>query len=391
ILNNLLSNAVKFTNLGNITLSVKVIKRDIDAITLLFSVKDTGIGIAKEKLHDIFNSFQQESSSTTRKYGGTGLGLTISKQLVELQEGKMSVESKKNEGSTFSFHITYRIPPRSAIEKEFLMLAEEQKAAHKLKAKQIPPEDILILLAEDNMINQNFATTILRKNKYSVDVAEDGVKVLKLLEQNRYDLILMDLHMPEKDGYETTTIIRNSATAYKNIPIIAVTAAAIKGEKERCFNEGMNAYISKPYDPTELIEKISKVLDTQAILESEKVKPEASLKLTNLNYIKSAAGNDKTLINEFVNIFIKQIPDFISSFNQFFTNKNFEQLAKTAHTAKPSLAMMGMNELSDDIKKMEQLAREEKNIAEIEKLISKFENETKLAQLELENFLKLPQ
>jgi CheY-like chemotaxis protein/HPt (histidine-containing phosphotransfer) domain-containing protein len=241
------------------------------------------------------------------------------------------------------------------------------------------------------MINQNFATTILRKNKYSVDVAEDGVKVLKLLEQNRYDLILMDLHMPEKDGYETTTIIRNSATAYKNIPIIAVTAAAIKGEKERCFNEGMNAYISKPYDPTELIEKISKVLDTQAILESEKVKPEASLKLTNLNYIKSAAGNDKTLINEFVNIFIKQIPDFISSFNQFFTNKNFDQLAKTAHTAKSSLAMMGMNELSDDIKKMEQLAREEKNIAEIEKLISKFENETKLAQLELENFLKLPQ
>nr|MDA3866058.1 ATP-binding protein [Salinivirgaceae bacterium] len=121
ILNNLLSNAVKFTNLGNITLSVKVINRDIDAITLLFSVKDTGIGIAKEKMHDIFNSFQQESSSTTRKYGGTGLGLTISKQLVELQEGKMSLESKKGEGSTFSFHITYRIPPRSAIEKEFLM------------------------------------------------------------------------------------------------------------------------------------------------------------------------------------------------------------------------------------------------------------------------------
>ncbi|MFO7862381.1 MAG: ATP-binding protein [Salinivirgaceae bacterium] len=391
ILNNLLSNAVKFTDQGNITLSVKVINRDIETVTLLFSVKDTGIGIAKEKMHDIFNSFQQESSSTTRKYGGTGLGLTISKQLVELQEGKMSLESNKGEGSTFSFHITYRIPPRSAIEKEFLMLAEEQKAAHRLKAKQIPPEDITILLAEDNAINQNFATTILRKNKFRVDVAGDGDKVLKLLDTKPYDIILMDLHMPEKDGYETTTIIRNSEKPYKNIPIIAVTAAAIKGEKERCFNEGMNAYISKPYDPAELIEKISKVLDTRAIVESETTKPEESLKITNLNYIKSAAGNDKSLINEFISIFIKQIPDFHSAFNKHLADKNFDQLAKTAHTAKSSLAMMGMNDLSGEIKKLEQLAREEKNIAEIGKLICKFENETKLAQLELENYLKLPQ
>lgn len=391
ILNNLLSNAVKFTEKGSIALSVKVINRDIDTITLLFSVKDTGIGIIKDKIDSIFNSFQQESSSTTRKYGGTGLGLTISKQLVELQGGKMSLESKKNIGSNFSFHITYDIPARTMVEKELLMLAEQQKNANNAKLK-IQPEDTYILLAEDNLINQNFATTILRKSKFNVEVAENGNKVLEALEKSKYDIILMDLHMPERDGYETTTIIRNSEKDYSNIPIVAVTAAAIKGEKERCFNEGMNAYISKPYDPKELVNKISNILGTISIksIQNQIIKNH-ELKLTSLSYIKSAAGNDNSLINEFVTIFINQIPDFIADFNKALEGNNFDKIAKIAHTAKSSVAMMGMKGLADDVKSIEQIARNEQNISTIEKLIRKFEHETSNAKTELENYLKSSQ
>ncbi len=386
ILNNLLSNAVKFTEEGEIKLSVKVINREPETATLLFSVKDTGIGIAAEKLKAIFSSFQQETSSTTRKYGGSGLGLTISKQLVELQGGKLSVQSKKHEGSTFSFHLTFNIPPRSTIEKE-LQTTSAEKEASSLQT-DFKPSDVHVLLAEDNIINQTFATTILKKTGFTVEVATNGNEVLSLLQQKNFDVILMDLHMPEKDGYETTNIIRNMDSPYSNIPIIAVTAAAIKGEKERCFNEGMDAYISKPYDPEELTGKIAKVL---GISKKEKTKTstnETKLAKTNLDYIKSAAGNDQNLINEFISIFVKQIPDFKRDLNQLFEEQSYQKMAKVAHTAKSSVAMMGMKKLANNMKALELLAKEGKNIVEIEKLIRKFEKEAEEAKQELEKYLK---
>ncbi|ALO17137.1 Sensory/regulatory protein RpfC [Salinivirga cyanobacteriivorans] len=385
ILNNLLSNSVKFTEHGEIILSVRVINRDPETITLLFSVKDTGIGIAQEKLKDIFNSFQQETSSTTRKYGGSGLGLTISKQLVELQGGKMSVKSKKTEGSDFSFHLTFNIPPRSAIEKEKQKTQTENEDRTKTS---FMPSEVHVLLAEDNLINQTFATTILKKHGFHVEVAINGNEVLNLLQEKPYDVVLMDLHMPEKDGYETTSIIRNSDAAYSSIPIIAVTAAAIKGEKERCFNEGMDAYISKPYDPEELTDKIAKVLGTTKKHVSQSNTDAIKLTHTNLDYIKTAAGNDQKLINEFIAIFVKQVPDFKADFNQLYEDRNYQKLAKVAHTAKSSVGMMGMNKLAKKMKALELLAKEGKNIVEIEKLIRKFEVQAEEAKQELETYLK---
>ncbi|HKK60385.1 MAG TPA: ATP-binding protein [Salinivirga sp.] len=385
ILNNLLSNGVKFTEHGKIILSVRVINRDPETITLLFSVKDTGIGIAQEKLKDIFNSFQQETSSTTRKYGGSGLGLTISKQLVELQGGKMSVQSKKAEGSNFSFHLTFNIPPRSAIEKEIQKTKTENE--YRSEATFVA-SDVHVLLAEDNLINQTFATTILKKHGFQVEVAINGNEVLNLLQEKPYDVVLMDLHMPEKDGYETTSIIRNSDAAYSRIPIIAVTAAAIKGEKERCFNEGMDAYISKPYDPEELTDKIAKVIGTTKKHELKSNNDYIELTHTNLDYIKTAAGNDQKLINEFIAIFVKQVPDFKAEFNQLYETRNFHKLAKVAHTAKSSVGMMGMNKLSKNMKALELLSKEGKNIVEIEKLIRKFEKQAEEAKQELETYLK---
>jgi signal transduction histidine kinase/DNA-binding response OmpR family regulator len=387
ILNNLLSNSVKFTEKGEIDISVRVINRDIDTVTLLFAVKDTGIGIARHKMDDIFSSFQQETSSTTRKYGGTGLGLTISKQLVELQGGKMNVESNKNVGSTFSFHLTYNITPKATVEKE--LAQQEEKSKQTKKPQELDPKSVRILLAEDNLINQNFATTILKKNGYNADIAQNGNEVLEFLNKNKYDVVLMDLHMPEKDGYEATSIIRNSNTEYQTIPIIAVTAAAIKGEKERCFNEGMNGYISKPYTPQLLIEKINEVIENhQETIKQIKQYADDNLNFTSLNYIKSAAGNDQVLINEFIQIFLKQIPDFIADFQTNFSQKSFDKIAKLAHTAKSSVAMMGMNKLAEDVKKLEELSKEGENLVEIEKLICKFEQEVLKGREELENYLK---
>lgn len=387
ILNNLLSNSVKFTEKGEINISIRVINRDLDAVTLLFSVKDSGIGIAKHKMDDIFSSFQQETSSTTRKYGGTGLGLTISKQLVELQGGKMNVESKKNVGSTFSFHLTYNITPKATVEKELAQQEEKNKKTR--KALKFDPKFVRVLLAEDNLINQNFATTILKKNGYNADVANNGNEVLEYLNKKEYDVVLMDLHMPEKDGYEATSIIRNSNTKYQAIPIIAVTAAAIKGEKERCFNEGMNGYISKPYTPQLLLDKINEVIENQQeSINQVKQYTDDNLTYTSLNYIKSAAGNDQVLINEFIQIFLNQIPEFNDDFQTELQNKSFDKIAKLAHTAKSSVAMMGMDNLSEDVKKLEILAKEGVNLVEIEKLIRKFEKEVFKGKEELENYLK---
>jgi CheY-like chemotaxis protein/HPt (histidine-containing phosphotransfer) domain-containing protein len=286
----------------------------------------------------------------------------------------------------FSFHLTYSISPKGAVEKE---LAEKMEKNNQKKPQQLDPKTVRILLAEDNLINQNFATTILKKNGYTADIAKNGNEVLELLQSKKYDVILMDLHMPEKDGYEATSIIRNSKSSYQTIPIIAVTAAAIKGEKEKCFNEGMNGYISKPYAPQDLIEEINKVIENRKeSIEQIKQYTDDNLNFTSLNYIKSAAGNDQELINEFIEIFLKQIPGFIRDFQTEFEAEAYDKIAKLAHTAKSSVAMMGMTKLAEDVKNLELLAKEDQNKVEIEKLIRKFELEVLKGKEELENYLK---
>jgi CheY-like chemotaxis protein len=296
ILTNLLSNALKFTEKGYVNLVVKAVDKTEDTISLKFSVIDTGIGISKEKLDDIFKSFIQESSSTTRKYGGTGLGLTISKQLVELQGGQMTVKSRKGLGSEFSFTLTFEIS-EEPVDKQYIAKEVEVIASNPLRSK------VRLLLAEDNRINQLLALSLLQKHGFAVDCAESGIEVLALLEKNHYHLILMDLHMPEMDGYSTTHHIRNELTSPLNsIPIIAVTAAAIKGEKERCLSEGMNDYISKPYKPQELVSKIDALIEFSY--------PDLSdYNYLDLSYLREVTDRDPRLIRDFIDAFLEQLPD----------------------------------------------------------------------------------
>ncbi|MBB6461655.1 response regulator [Flammeovirga kamogawensis] len=251
ILINLYSNAVKFTFNGSIIIAVVKVENNQNKLTLRFSVKDSGIGIEKEKLGSIFDSFTQASNETTRKFGGTGLGLSISKQLVELQGGKLHLESTPNLGSTFYFEITFD----EFIEKN---LTPPQITKAK-KTSTIKPTSITksILLVEDNEVNQMLVLRLLKKWGYKSDVADNGLIALKKLKEHKYDLILMDVHMPEMDGYTATKKIRTEfEEPLKSIPIIAMTASALKGEFERCKEAGMNDYISKPFKKDNLEEKV---------------------------------------------------------------------------------------------------------------------------------------
>jgi len=250
ILLNLVSNALKFTETGEISISVNCIGAGADSLVLGFRVKDTGIGIPLDKQAKIFESFEQATNDTARKFGGAGLGLSIVKQLLTLQNGEISVHSKPGYGSEFNFKLS------------FLRVKDNVKTAVRK-----PPETvnhngsgIKVLVAEDNMINQMLVIRILKKQGFETDVAENGAIALDKYKNNRFDVILMDLQMPEIDGYEATRMIREMNAAKKRIPIIAMSAHTIKGEYERCIAIGMNDFISKPFDTNELYEKIYKLV-----------------------------------------------------------------------------------------------------------------------------------
>ena len=252
IIINLTGNAIKFTQKGKVQVNAKVLKNDNENILLEFSIKDTGIGIPPDKLENIFERFRQAESHTTRKYGGTGLGLSIAKQLVELQGGTLSVKSELKKGSVFSFCIPYK---KSTGVKSKPVIAEKKYSMADLSK-------LNILLVEDNQLNVKLILSLFSENNLKLQVAENGsVGIEKLKENNGstpltpcFDIILMDMEMPVMNGYEAATIIRNELK--NNIPIIAMTAHAMAGERERCLSLGMNEYISKPIDANLLFEKM---------------------------------------------------------------------------------------------------------------------------------------
>ncbi len=261
ILINLVGNAVKFTLQGQIILEITAKKIDNQHYHLYFVISDTGIGIPLDKQAYIFETFTQVSNDTTRRFGGTGLGLAISKQLVELQGGKIWFESEPNKGTKFYFYIPYEkaTPPT---------LEEIRKKTATVWPENISAEIFInsnILIVEDNKINQFLLKTLLRKQNFSkILVANNGKEAIELIQLHRIDLILLDLHMPEMDGYETTRYIRNHPDkTIRNIPIVAITAAVVQGEKEKCIEVGMNEYLSKPFKPDELFNTIIKLMSNK--------------------------------------------------------------------------------------------------------------------------------
>ena len=250
VLTNLINNALKFTEKGNVTVSVKNLGIKNDFVKLLFSVRDTGIGIEKENLSRIFESFTQARSNISRMYGGSGLGLAITKRLLELQDSQIFVKSEVGKGSEFSFVMRYRVPLNQILKTEETSFVADTFSS--LKGTRV-------LLAEDNRVNIRVAQKFLNKWDIEVDTAENGKIALEKARLNNYSVILMDLQMPEMDGLEATRQIRNlDDSRYSTVPIIALTASALMETKRDVYTAGMNDYITKPFNPAELYRKLKK-------------------------------------------------------------------------------------------------------------------------------------
>jgi signal transduction histidine kinase/ActR/RegA family two-component response regulator len=248
ILTNLISNAVKFTNAGKVTITASLAKHDNEYSTIDFEVADTGIGIIPEKLDYIFDSFSQASSDTTRKFGGSGLGLTITKRLLQMLGSDIFVESEFGKGSVFTFSLTFK---NSTKHINKIISSDDFYTLQSLKGTKL-------LIAEDNQINVILAKEFMKQWNVECDVAENGQIALSLVQTNNYDMVLMDLQMPEMDGYQTTIAIRElEGDKYRDLPIIALTASAMLDIQDKAFTVGMNDYISKPFNPNELHRKIA--------------------------------------------------------------------------------------------------------------------------------------
>jgi CheY-like chemotaxis protein len=261
---NLISNAVKFTERGVVQVWLNLSRRPGTRVEVNIEVRDTGAGIPQEKLGEIFEKFTQADTSITRKYGGTGLGLAITRRLVEMHGGTIQVESEVGKGSTFSVTLQFDAAP----------LIEAAKAPRAVVAKAVAiasPKVSLqkggavhtarLLLVEDNLVNQKVVLAMLRKKGYRIDIANDGQEALDKLESaaDPYDLVLMDVQMPVLDGLETTRMMRRNPR-WKGLPVVAMTAHAMTGDREKCLQAGMNGYISKPVQPAHLITTVEQHL-----------------------------------------------------------------------------------------------------------------------------------
>ncbi|MBF0474892.1 MAG: response regulator [Deltaproteobacteria bacterium] len=266
ILNNLVGNAVKFTSSGSVELVVTQCETNNslggkNTVTLIFAVTDTGIGIPANQIEKIFDPFTQVDASTRRKYGGTGLGLSICKKLVELMGGRIWVKSTEVVGSTFYFTACFGL----AHDSNSLLKGKEE-------GQTVSLCPLRILLAEDDFLNQRFAIEVLRSQGHSVEVAVDGKEVINKLTTKPFDLILMDISMPDMDGIEVTKVIRGSTSNLfdSKIPIIAQTAHALKGDREKFLEAGMDGYITKPIDIDELSAVIRQVTPDFILKDCEK-------------------------------------------------------------------------------------------------------------------------
>jgi PAS domain S-box-containing protein len=335
IILNLVSNAVKFTNSGKITVSVRLLSEDAEKATIEFSVADTGIGIAENKLDKIFENFQQASSGTSRLYGGTGLGLAIVKQLVEPQGGTVSVNSKIDEGSTFSFVLSFMKTSADAdVESDTV---EMDRGIRNLK----------VLVVEDIALNQLLMKTLLDDFGFICDIAANGKIAIEKLKASPYDLILMDLQMPEMNGFEATEYIRKEMNS--SIPIIALTADVTTVDLAKCKAVGMNDYIAKPVDERVLYIKIVGLIKT---LISEKVKEldvpdeliDITLRCTDLKYLNTRTKSNPILMMEMISLYLAQTPVLVSSLKMSFQEGDWNLLQTTAHKMIPSFSIMGISE-----------------------------------------------
>jgi PAS domain S-box-containing protein len=380
VLINLISNAVKFTHSGSINISCTVERLQKETCWVRFEVSDTGIGIPAEKLNTIFESFSQADASVTRKYGGSGLGLTIVKQLVELQSGKITVRSEENLGSTFIVLIPYLIGKTSTI---FTSTQASQKLQDSSLTKRLK-----VLLVEDNDINRLYAKSILKNWQCEVDIAENGLVAIEKVKSGDYDVVLMDIQMPVMDGYEATKTIRLLEGSKRDVPIVALTANATKPDIERCLASGMNDYLPKPFTPDDLHRKI--VLDLKIRPKADKVSlaPGTLTASYDLSYLRSISNNNEEFIQEMMQTFVQTIPGVVNQMREGLAEKNFERISRLAHQVKPSFTLLGIHDQRQNILFIEENGKSQTNLSELVKVTSQFIKSCEQLVMEFNQALK---
>lgn len=387
ILLNLVGNAVKFTEKGMVSISSKLISINVDLVLCEFTIKDTGIGIPKDKLGIIFERFTQASPDTTRRYGGTGLGLTIVKQLLTLQGGKISVESEEGHGSVFTFYLPFTKAKTQAKAVDTIMKSGAEIAAQNLNSGK----KINILVAEDTPLNQKLLKKIVHKWGYNMDVAANGKEALALLDKNNYDIILMDIQMPEMDGYTASTIIRALPDEHKkSIPIIALTAHASNEEAQKCLGLGMNAYISKPFDSNALLNTIFQLVNKTDLKTTTQVYGEIakSEQLYDLSYIKEHASGDNDFLIDMISTCLRDTPPLLEQLKSDIKQNNYEKVRVTSHSMKGLFLTLGMNEAARLLREIEVMAQSNGQMSVISsnyfKIESMFKQAKGLLEVELD-------
>ncbi len=351
ILLNLISNAIKFTEQGEVVLTHRIIDEDLENLTIEFSVKDTGIGIAHDEQEKIFESFTQLQSSKSNLQEGTGLGLTISRNLVERQGGKIGVISEPGKGSTFTFYIPYKkakdIP--------------EVKSTERIAPGQLGT--LRVLLAEDNRVNQFITEAMLQDWGFKIDIASNGKEAVELVERNNYDIVLMDIQMPELNGVEATHLIRGMKDKEKaRLPIIALTANTTKQAHKKFVLEGMNDCLVKPFQEEALYKKIVAHLDGKEKINASlkqprfpvRKRPETTYEgLYNLSLLRRDARDNPNFISKMLVLFIETIPPIVDKMFDHFDKGEMDSISTLAHKIKPTLHSAGINSLKETIRNIE--------------------------------------
>lgn len=330
ILLNLVSNAIKFTNQGGVDISCTVVKDALYKQKVQIVVKDSGIGMDENYLKNLFDKFSQEYTSTTRKFGGTGLGMSITKDLVELLNGKIKVESKKNLGTTITIELdlikgTESDLPKTELQTDDFSILIDKK----------------VLVVDDNDLNRLVAHIILQNKEVKVLEASNGKEAVNILQNEDVDVILMDLQMPIMNGYEATKAIKEFKP---NVPVIAVTANVVKDEADKCYAAGMVNYISKPFVENEFLSIISNSIMSQK---------EHKTTMYNLRMLQDISGGNHDFINQMIELFCDQTPKLVNEMQEAYHQKNYVRMGEIAHKIKPSIDQLEITGVKDKIRIVE--------------------------------------
>ncbi|WP_207510845.1 hybrid sensor histidine kinase/response regulator [Longitalea luteola] len=346
ILVNLISNAIKFTQKGGIFINITALSQQDDLVRLQFSVKDSGIGIPADKLETVFERFQQGETDTTRKYGGTGLGLSIVKNLVQLQGGHIRVNSEPGKGTEFIFDIEYSLVTMG----ESIPPAVTERT--EISSGAFP--DARVLVVEDNAMNQLLIKFTFQSWKVNYELADNGTKAIEWLQRATFHLVLLDIQMPLMDGYATAQAIRKELKS--DIPIIAMTAHALAGEREKCLSYGMNDYISKPIHEKELYSLLTKYLANDRNTNIEMLKND--LHYIDLDFLQDMVMGNGDFLKTIIKQFLKQFPGEMEALKNAIDHKDAQQVAALSHHIQSTVSILGKNTpFFQQLEKLEKLAK----------------------------------